>query len=164
MTLDSTTVSKAQHKSTLVSIVQKFSPKLSYNPDIFTNLTYRTGNARNIIWTLKPQDQALFASLSPRLSHVSNTKSRQKSEQAIDDTRNIEQPLGSAKSQTLSARDLATEKDSDPEGEAQAPATIHTIEAMQDENLVTWDGLNDTDNLMNWSTSYKWLLSLMFGA
>ena len=64
--------------------------------------------------------------------------------------------------QSSFAERLATEKDIDLERGAQAPTEIATIAPTQDENLVTWEGPNDINNSMNWSTIYKWLFSFMF--
>lgn len=49
----------------------------------------------------------------------------------------------------------------EPEDLKKAVPTGKQAEEEQDPNLVTWDGPNDQSNPQNWSTKYKWFVTIV---
>lgn len=61
------------------------------------------------------------------------------------------------------AEKVLTEKIKDKDVRLQQNGST-MLSTSEEENLVTWDGPNDINNPMKWSTGYKCLLTMMFGS
>jgi DHA1 family multidrug resistance protein-like MFS transporter len=104
---------------------------------------------------------------APELHSSKSQKQDDKVDKTVEDIKAMMVLPESGEAPNSSAEELANEEIKDEivdlERQASTPATPSTVEAIQDENLVTWDGPNDMNNPMNWSIGYKWVITLMFG-